>query len=235
MTAGLWLYKEPGWECVTPGEIRYSIRSAVKHLAVDEVWLVGDRPDWATNVGHIPGVADRGQKFDNLMHDLLAALQSPDVPDRFLLMNDDFHILRSYPLGVENIGTLSGRVESNRAEGVTGSFHETFENTLAWLRDRGIADPLCFELHRPMPIVKADALDALEAILPHDPPLHARTVYGALCGLRGRCIRDLKLTGYTKNDEWRGMDIVSTDEAGWQGKPGNWLRAQSPEPSPFER
>lgn len=230
MVAALWLYKEPGDSIAAP-ELRYSIRSAVRHWGVDEVWLIGERPEWAVNVGHIPGAPDTGSKYRTLFADLLTACKSAEVPDEFVLMNDDFHVLRPYEPAVEHRGELSGHCPGE------GAFRAALEDTLDWLRDSGHDAPLSYELHRPLPIRKGDAAAALDLARLHGLPLHARTVYGAVCDIGGELAADRKLIGLHRieGDAWQALDVVSTSESAWQGYVGDWLRLQSPDPSPFER
>lgn len=230
MVAALWLYKEPT-DSISAPELRYSIRAAFKHMAVDEVWLAGDLPEWASNVGHVPGVGRHDSKFGALLDDLLHACESPEVPDEFVLMNDDFHVLRPFRPVVEHRGELS-----QHCPGV-GAFRTALEDTLDWLRDGGNDAPLSYELHRPLPICKADAAAALSLARSHERPLHARTVYGALCDIGGDQAADRKLIGLQRieGDAWQSLDVVSTSESAWQGYVGDWLRSQSPDPSPFER
>lgn len=238
MTAGVWLYRHPAESIVPESELRFSIRSAVRYMGVDEVWLIGERPEWAVNVGHIPGIEDTGSKFRTLYEDLLRACERDDFPSRFVLMNDDFHALRDYAPTVEHGGLLYDRVKSWN-DNFAGPFGLGLMETYRWLVLHGIEEPLSYELHRPLLMQKRDVRSALREGLLHGQvslsPLHARTVYGNLCAIGGRGVNDLKLVGLGNRGDWQTLDLVSTAESGWQGKPGNWLRAQSPDPSPFER
>lgn len=76
-------------------EIRFSLRSLQKNFPeLGRVFIVGEKPDWLTNVIHIP-LPDsyRGNKDANLIAKVLAACKAGISP-RFIRLSDDEFFLR---------------------------------------------------------------------------------------------------------------------------------------------
>lgn len=216
-------------------ELKYSLRST-RHFTeeVEEVWVVGDPPPAdLEGVRWVPGGKPGANKFGTLFSDLLLACQGSDLPERFVLMNDDYHLLAPYEAAIEHSGPLEAKIASIRRP---GQFPDMLLATLQWLRFKGYEAPLNHELHRPMPMVKALVREALECSAGRNDasPIGARTVYGAMAALEGVRVKDRKVYGERKHDAWRSLPIVSTSDAAWISSVGKWLRAQSPEPSRFE-
>ena len=72
-------------------ELRYSIRSVVKNLPHDKIWVVGGKPNWYIG-NHIP-VSQNRSKYVNAKNNLRAICNSPEISESFILMNDDFYII----------------------------------------------------------------------------------------------------------------------------------------------
>jgi len=73
-------------------ELRYSLRGIEKHVRnLCNVVIVGELPDWARNVVHIPSeeVATHGHER-RIVEKFLAASRSPLVSENFLMWNDDY-------------------------------------------------------------------------------------------------------------------------------------------------
>lgn len=90
----VYLYTRPSHGDTT--ELRYSLRSAEKFLDFDRVIIVGDMPDLLTNVYHI-SLGDIGNNHHkNAAQKILAVAHNPDISDDFILMNDDFFLLKPH-------------------------------------------------------------------------------------------------------------------------------------------
>lgn len=79
----VYLYKKTNTDI-----LRYSLRG-LKNVPVGEVFIVGDKPPWATNIIHIPYAFGKS-KIQNEWGQLFEACRHTDD---FLLFNDDFIIL----------------------------------------------------------------------------------------------------------------------------------------------
>jgi hypothetical protein len=76
-------------------ELRYSLRSVEKHLkGYNNVYLVGDKPDWVRNVTHIPK-QDIQCKECSIKEKILAACYDHRISDDFLFLNDDHIFLKN--------------------------------------------------------------------------------------------------------------------------------------------
>lgn len=72
-------------------DLRFCLRSIEKYMP-GEVFIIGYRPDWLTNVTHIP-YQDGHKKQENIRGKILAACGDERVSDPFCFTNDDIYIL----------------------------------------------------------------------------------------------------------------------------------------------
>lgn len=75
-------------------ELRYSLRSLAANLPHGDVYVIGGKPDWVTNVHHIKHVNDPRGKWWNLMAKAGIAAQLQGPTDVCYFMGDDFYITR---------------------------------------------------------------------------------------------------------------------------------------------
>lgn len=222
---------------VRPGarnaELRYSLRS-LENVPHGTVWLAGFRPPWVQGVGHIR-TRQGASKYRNSTGNIRAACEHPEVSARFILMNDDFFILRP----VDTIPTFHrGPVRTVLADyttrhGGAGNYVRGMTDTLDLLEQLGFDEPLSYELHMPMIVDKARMVEALQ--LGTDiPVLHKRTLYGNWCGVGGEQASDVKAR--TNQDRWDPeWPFLSTAPAAWKtGQVGAHVRRLFPDPSSYE-
>lgn len=80
------------WE---DNEIRFSLRSVEKNVSdLHSVFVVGECPDWMKNVVHIPAKDLFSRKWRNGYHKIKIACNDDRITSDFLLMNDDFFIIK---------------------------------------------------------------------------------------------------------------------------------------------
>lgn len=164
-------------------ELRYSLRS-ISSLA-GWVGITGPEcPSWLRGVEHINVELLAGiSRYKNMQRQLIAACESPLVPEDLILMNDDF-IIRSTPewdWTPTFLGPIVGQVDKG------GTWKRTVVATGEWLKkNAGIAQPLSYEGHTPMPFKKSLALPVLYTCLAAETPLQFRSMYGNLVGIGGR-------------------------------------------------
>lgn len=169
-------------------ELRYSIRSAVKNLAFDNLWVVGGKPDWYS--GNYIKVEQGRAKYTNARKNLSAICNSEDISDSFILMNDDFYILNK----VESVPYMHGGLLSNKIKtykSLTGntSYVLILNKTFTSLSKRFKKDILDYELHVPMVMKKANLLQVLD----HSDFWRSR--YGNTFSVGGEEITDVKVYG----------------------------------------
>lgn len=217
---------------VRPGEVnpelRYSLRSLV-NVAHGTVWMAGHKPHWvAGSVRHIP-VAPRTPKAESSNANLRAACAHPDVAEDFLLFNDDFFIVE--PIG--SVPMLHSGPLADHVKSMGGGYRRAAEGTRRLLAAWGHHDPLSYELHVPMPLVKPAMAELLEWAK-GTWCLHHRTAYGNVIGVGGCQVDDVKV--YKRQDVlFPSGPFVSTHDRSWTGRVGAWLRDRFPDPSPYER
>lgn len=214
-------------------QLRYSLRSVAAHLPHGRVWLAGHCPSWVRDVGCIP-VVQQGTKYQNSTANLKAAAEHPDVADEFLLMNDDFFIMRPVErMPVLHRGPVS-KVEGYYARRASGMYLRGMRETRELLAELGFPAPLSYELHVPMPMDKTGLLHALEAGQ-HLEVLHKRTLYGALHGLGGHEIPDPKVLGRGGQFAREAPFLSTMPDSFSGGLVGEFIRGRFPSLSVYEQ
>ena len=167
-------------------ELRYSIRSAVKNLTFDNLWVVGGKPNWY--IGNYLEVAQNKSKYLNARNNLRALCNSSQISESFILMNDDFYIIKKVAeVPYMHGGLLSSKIK--KYEEITGKtryvlmLKKTFTNLFRRFKN----EVLDYELHVPMIMEKEKLLKVLEA------PDLWRSRYGNTYGVGGREIDDVKV------------------------------------------
>lgn len=144
-------------------ELKYAMRS-LKYLPHRNVFICGDKPDWISDKVIWLGKEGHGV---NAQHDselnIRLALKDPRLSSKFILMNDDFFILRPiYKLPDYYTGTFSELIR-NRQEAAFVTFNQALYKTKTFISD---PDPLAFELHIPVIMSKRERLLVSDEILP---------------------------------------------------------------------
>jgi hypothetical protein len=168
-------------------ELRYSLRSIAANLPHDRVWIFGHKPEWVRNVEHVPTVQASRSKYVNALGNLLTALRRPDVSPTFYLFNDDFYAMRKGLRPTpKHRGTIREVIASVRSK-TTRTSDYLYGNQLTddHLRGLGIDEPLSYELHVPLPMVKADAAEILGRydVDDHMAGVGKRSLYGNLAAI----------------------------------------------------
>lgn len=167
-------------------ELRYSLRSLV-NVEHEQVYIVGNVPEWVQGVEHIP----RGEyvtKWEALVGELLRACVALRGR-QFLLMDDDFYVMAPQKVPIYHVGPLL-----EHAANTVGAYSRSLRATADYLLQRGVKEPLSYELHVPM-LIDADAMaNILRPVADkRRPALQARSLYGNLRHLKGRRIHDVKV------------------------------------------
>jgi hypothetical protein len=166
-------------------ELRYSIRSATTNLEHASVWVIGDKPDWYVGP-FIQSQQVEGKKYDNVKAGLLKAIESDQVSDDLVLMNDDFYVLQPTELDYYYSGTLDERIKKILTKSPNNLYSNRLTDTMQELQDLGIPEPLDYELHIPMKLDKTGLAEALE--FPQ-----FRSAYGNLNDVGGQQVQDVKV------------------------------------------
>lgn len=192
-------------------ELRYSIRSLYKNYPNPNVWVVGGKPDWY--VGNFLPVAQSSSKFSNVMQSIRAVLDSDLISNTFVLMNDDFFILKPISeIPVLHGGDINNKIERYLDIIPSSGYVRMLQATRDKLNKIGINNVLNYDLHVPMTFSKAGLSKSLYV------GTLWRSMYGNLMKLGGEQIEDVKIyvSGIFKNYETMPFEsfdtFMSTDE-----------------------
>lgn len=216
-------------------QLRYALRSWCANIPHRNVWLVGYRPPWVRNVKHIPTRQGPGRtKYQNTTAGMQAVCEHPDVSGSFVYMNDDFFVLKRLDqVPVLHRGPVR-EVEAYYEARGSGAYLRGMRETRELLAGLGHPDPLSYELHVPMPVGKAGMLAALD-VGRHLDVVHKRTLYGALAGLGGERIEDVKILH--RGPRGFGADSVflsTMPDSFGSGMVGQFIRRAFPRPCRYE-
>jgi hypothetical protein len=212
-------------------ELRYSLRSALTNLQFDNFWVIGQRPHWYK--GPFIYVYQRaGKKYENAKANLQKLISSSQVADDFILMNDDFYVLKPTEVKPYYSGTLEQRIQRNSGLSPNAKYLQRIIDTKEMLEAQGIEKPLDYSLHIPMQMHKEGLAKSL------DYPL-IRSGYGNLNNVGGEQRRDVKIYA---GKIYEGLsyeitpnsDFVSSHDDSFPDLRDNVLAELFPDPMPHE-
>jgi hypothetical protein len=223
---------------VRPGnlneELRYSLRTLEANFPNHgQVWVVGYKPNWLTNIQFIPGNTAPHARA-NLWHNLLAAATHPDTPNQFIIFNDDFFItepVTDIPIGWRC--PLKQHVEHRGVVRGASWWRESLKVTQICLQAMGYTNALSYELHIPFHADKqllAETLQRFTPVTPENPP-QWRTLYGVMHQIGGHRIPDGKTYRAAQD---LPKPFHSTDDAVWRHYAQQYAKLY-PNPSRYEK
>lgn len=184
------------WICRTgPNEeLRYSIRSVAKNMPHSNIVVVGGKPDWYTGK-FIPvtTLTDRGgvsrNKYENAKNNIRQIVDNPDISDEFVLMNDDFYVMKPVDqIQYYHGGLLADKVKTHKTFANQAAYTHVLVRTQQILSALEIKDPLDYALHIPMRFHKNKLAEVLK-----QPIASIRTLYGNMYSVGGRQMADVKV------------------------------------------
>lgn len=211
-------------------ELRYSIRSVMSSFPDATIWVIGEPPRWYS--GNKITVIQDQSKYKNAYNNLRAIIKSSSIPEKFVLMNDDFFILNKVDT-IENFigGTLWNKVIFHIDYIGNTSYTKMLKSTYDYLVSLGYEDPLDYELHVPINCKKSILKRSIKD------GLLWRSIYGNLANLGGKQIKDVKVYDNIANPKSANIDditmFLSTDDASFN-KLFSWLTRKFPKPSIYE-
>jgi hypothetical protein len=218
-------------------EIRYSLRSVEKNvLDLGKVFVVGECPDWLTNIEHISCPDAYNIKWRNGYTKILKGCECPDLSEDFLLMNDDFFILKpiracDYPYYV--VGEIKSQSSFFKADFLTSPVA-----TKKSLPFSGHS-VLNYAVHRPMRINKKEYLEMPRADLKMR-GFSPRTFYGNYYNKPAKMVKDINLTPLSSEKvfdeavkERREIGIFSATAKSKVFR--EWIHKKFPNPSKYEK
>jgi hypothetical protein len=135
-------------------ELRYSLRS-LKNIPHNRVVIVGEIPSWVRNVERMP-IPQTGSKAQNVAANLSAVLKNDTISEDFILMNDDFFVMKPIETLLDyDFGAISDVLDAYRSRYPDGSeYIDKMALLYELLQQEGFDEPLSYELHVPMRIRK---------------------------------------------------------------------------------
>ncbi len=235
----------PGSEWQGHEELRYSIRSACKHVqGLRDIYIIGFCPAWAKGVIHIP-VPDvhKHNKDANLIDKVLAACQQPALSTLFIRMSDDQYFLKPW--------TLSRNIKPQAhgclvRDGITwrgnGKYHTKIERTLKVLQQHG-KKTWFFDTHLPSVYDKFEFIEAMRQVdYITSPGFTINTLYHNMAGNKpnGLLLHNQwagikeKLTLAEIADKCQGKQYLNNTPGGLSDGFKQYLQEQFAEPCRFE-
>ena len=215
-------------------ELRYSIRSVIKNMPSGNIWVVGGKPDWYSGK-HI-SVKQNLQKTKNAENNLLTICNSKEISESFVLMNDDFFVVKpvqsvEYYFG----GTLEEKILQYQDFQPTSFYTRSLEQTYKRLLRLGISNPLDYELHVPMPMTKEKLAASMKG------NSLWRSTYGNLFGVAGKQMKDVKVYAsdkfFFKSYDYSSLEYpyISSDDISFNVILKAFLGDMFPDPSVYEK
>jgi hypothetical protein len=169
-------------------ELKYSIRSVIESFPDSNIWVVGGKPDWY--VGNYINVEQKESKYKNAVENLKTISTSDQISESFVLMNDDFYIIKKIDK-IENFhgGYLLNKINLYQKLNGNSQYTRKLSGTYKKLKALGFENPLDYELHVPMIMEKEKLKITLELI---DQFLW-RSIYGNKFEVGGTEMQDVKV------------------------------------------
>jgi hypothetical protein len=220
-------------------ELRYSIRSAVKNLPHDKIWVVGGKPSWYK--GNYIEVSQRRSKYKNARANMNAIVRSTEISDDFILMNDDFFILSKIDFPkYYHAGQLSNKISYFESTHPRSKYTHLLKKSMRVLNEYGIQYPKDYALHVPFVMNK----QKLAEILPLSISWHL--AYGNIYNVGGTLVKSRRGTGkdvkvYLKSGELTAFSNSSISKLYLSSDDASFLLLKKrleemfPEPSQYEK
>jgi hypothetical protein len=208
-------------------ELRFSLRSAARNLAFENAHIVGDPPAWRCYANLIGFRGPQG-KHENGFSKLKHAVESREVSDPFVLMNDDFFILKPF-------ASIPYYYQKRLVEWI-----ETFPHRSSYyqraIKTLGIVGQKAniFEVHFPI-VYEKDRLRFL--IKKYELPcgIMLRTLYCSTFKIKGEQSKDFKARNSSEVRQFSEGAFMSTSEQAAHTQAfSSVMKQRFPDASPFE-
>jgi hypothetical protein len=238
----------------TNNDLMYSIRSVEKFAPklFDNIVIVGYKPSWLNNkIKYIPTEQPENMKQLNGWNNVLTACKTPSISDDFILMNDDFILLKPIKSWEESInkvmGTVKERILYYTKHKFRSYYSRAFIYTLPFIRamcpDTRIMN---YELHIPMIFNKKKYLalfnipEVKEFMSKHnDIMILRRTLYGNYYHKFNTGMNDVKISKdinllVNKSMEWLSVYEGAIGNESYYSKLTKSLKEIFPDKSSYE-
>jgi len=177
----------------------------VKNVPGSQITVVGGSPDWFN--GHYIPIPQNKSKYRNAIRNIMGILESQEIPNDFILMNDDFFILkRIEEIPVLYRGNLNTRVQNHLGSINGASYYYKLKYTNNKLLKMKLTQ-LDYELHTPFNFNKEKLNKIFVAT---DQNILWRSYYGNYYNIGGTLQEDVKI--YSGNVNIKNNTFISTDD-----------------------
>ena len=169
-------------------ELKYSIRSVTSSFPNSNIWVVGGKPDWY--IGNYIEVEQKDSKYKNAVKNLEIICSSQEISESFILMNDDFYIVKKIDK-IEDFhgGFLLDKINLYQKLNGNSQYTRKLSRTYNKLKALGFENPLDYELHIPM-IMEKEKLKTIIELLDQ---FLWRSIYGNKFNIGGTQMEDVKV------------------------------------------
>lgn len=200
----------------TNEELTYSLRSLV-NLPHDKVFFVGGCPNNIdrTKIIHIP-IIQTNDKYKNTENGLKYICKDNRLSEDFILMNDDFFILKPIKDPKEELKLCRGPIEDVlKSLPSGGTYWLSMRQANIFLKDLGFSEPLSYELHIPMVINKKKFLDMFSLnYIDSISPGQQRSIYGNMFLKGSKFVKDVKVY-QNKTESFEVDKFLSSEDTSW--------------------
>lgn len=218
--------------------LKYSLRS-LKNIPHENVYIIGYKPEWVTNVKYYNRFQRGQSKFKNITKNIYLTTKIEELSDDFVYMDDDYYIMREideiYP---QHRGEIEIQTEFYREQG-SMVYVNGLEDVTKRLHEQGIEYPLSYELHIPIVYNKEKLKHVLELDDSHAinaPIFHIRSFYSNYYRIGGQHMNDVKVRWPHQNRlDWvTGKRYLSSAGKSPEGFLLKHLKELFPEKSQYE-
>jgi hypothetical protein len=215
----VYLNTQTKWNC---NEIKFSIRSAEKFLSFDKLFIVGYLPEFINQKAiHIP-FEDIGDKFDNVDNKMKLILLNDRISEDFILMNDDFILLKEY----KTIPYYYKEELIQAVENSAGRYKKRLERTL-----KLFPGSKSFEMHFPIVFNKTKLSNLFKK---YGTEIEKRSAYCSEYKVQKTKHKDHKIWEYEQFDK-KAPFISFSDGIKEMDFLQNFVCEKLPDPSSFEK
>jgi hypothetical protein len=214
-------------------ELRYSLRSLEKNFPQANVWIVGNAPSWY--IGKLIKTPLKKEKYLTVRSNLKILCETNEINENFVLMNDDFFIMKPMnSIEVWHGGPLFEAYKSRSLLEPYSTYTNFLKETYKTIMHSGVANPISYELHTPLPITKSSLAHALTF------PGLWRSIAANYNNIGGTQHEDVKLyvprsAVYREIEGLMDMPYISSDDESFNNLLDMGLRNLFSKPSSYER
>lgn len=174
-------------------ELRFCLRGVEKHLkGYGNIFIIGEFPDWLTNIIHIPATDSKESKFRerNIFNKIMLACNDNRVSEDFLWISDDHFLLKEVSAIDFPLHQTGDLLEHCKVLAPEQPYRRTIQNTINTLT----LPVLNYDRHAPM-LFNKERFKRSVGTLDWDKPFGycIKTAYCNLNGLEGSYHPDYKL------------------------------------------